>query len=79
MAVSIELLDFYRALFERSCDAITAIAAALHTFYTRRGYVLLTKKVSCHPLYITSIDEILTGYTNQRCLSARDGPCRAVV
>jgi CxC1 like cysteine cluster associated with KDZ transposases len=45
MAVSIDLLDFYRALFERSCDAITAISGALHTFYSRRGFHMLTKKV----------------------------------
>ncbi|KAJ6581867.1 hypothetical protein B0H19DRAFT_1331557 [Mycena capillaripes] len=38
MAVSIDLLDIYRALFERSCDAITALAAALHTNYDRRGF-----------------------------------------
>ncbi|KAJ7433050.1 hypothetical protein B0H11DRAFT_1662669, partial [Mycena galericulata] len=35
--VSIDLLEVYRALFERSCDAITALAAALHTIYERRG------------------------------------------
>ncbi|KAK6996411.1 hypothetical protein R3P38DRAFT_3222020 [Favolaschia claudopus] len=33
--VSFDLLDFYRALFERSCDAVTALAAALHTVYER--------------------------------------------
>ncbi|KAJ6585213.1 hypothetical protein B0H19DRAFT_1250090 [Mycena capillaripes] len=36
-AVSIDLLDLYRSFFERSCDAITVLAAALHTTYTRRG------------------------------------------
>ncbi|KAJ7091547.1 hypothetical protein B0H15DRAFT_778059, partial [Mycena belliarum] len=36
--VSIDVLDFYRAFFERSCDAITALAAALHTLYDRRGF-----------------------------------------
>jgi len=36
MAVSIELLDFYAALFERFCDAVKAMAAALNTFYTKR-------------------------------------------
>ncbi|KAG6914320.1 hypothetical protein DXG01_001098 [Tephrocybe rancida] len=35
MAISIHLLDFYRALFERSCDAVNAMAGALNTFYTR--------------------------------------------
>ncbi|KAJ7916234.1 hypothetical protein B0H13DRAFT_2231663 [Mycena leptocephala] len=36
-AISIDLLDLYRGFFERSCDAITALAAALHSTYTRRG------------------------------------------
>ena len=35
MAVSVKLLSFYRALFERSCDAVNALAAALSTYYTR--------------------------------------------
>ncbi|KAG2739561.1 hypothetical protein P692DRAFT_20881619 [Suillus brevipes Sb2] len=38
MAVSIDLLSFYRALFERSCDAINALASALKNHYSRRGY-----------------------------------------
>ena len=45
MAVSIELLDFYSALFERSCDAVNAMAAALNTFYNRRGFFLVNSKV----------------------------------
>ncbi|KAG2336107.1 hypothetical protein BDR05DRAFT_978861 [Suillus weaverae] len=40
MAVSIELLSFYRALFEWSCDAINALASALKTHYSRRGFVM---------------------------------------
>ncbi|KAG1878078.1 hypothetical protein DFJ58DRAFT_720825 [Suillus subalutaceus] len=40
MAVSIELLSFYRALFKRSCDAINALASALKTHYSRRGFVM---------------------------------------
>ncbi|KAJ7716379.1 hypothetical protein DFH07DRAFT_724166, partial [Mycena maculata] len=43
--VSIELLDIYRALFERSCDAIMALAAALRTIYRRRGFRVLSKQV----------------------------------
>ncbi|KAG2355545.1 hypothetical protein BDR07DRAFT_1303032, partial [Suillus spraguei] len=31
MVVSVDLLPFYRALFERSCDAIHALASALET------------------------------------------------
>jgi len=46
MAVSISLLDFYNALFERSCDAVNAMASALHSHYTRRGFILLNTKVS---------------------------------
>ncbi|KAG2739058.1 hypothetical protein P692DRAFT_20756820 [Suillus brevipes Sb2] len=38
MAVSVDLLSFYRALFERSCDAINALASALKTHYSRRGF-----------------------------------------
>ncbi|KAJ7801139.1 hypothetical protein B0H14DRAFT_2386691, partial [Mycena olivaceomarginata] len=40
--VAIDVLDFYCALFERSCDAITALAAALHTVYERRGFKVLS-------------------------------------
>ncbi|KAG1851783.1 hypothetical protein C8R48DRAFT_810421 [Suillus tomentosus] len=40
MAVSVELLSFYRALFERSCDAINALASALKTHYSRRGFIM---------------------------------------
>jgi hypothetical protein len=51
MAVSVELLSFYRALFERSCDAINALASALKTHYSRRGFVMTDTQVSntCHP------------------------------
>ncbi|KAK7064632.1 hypothetical protein R3P38DRAFT_2492092 [Favolaschia claudopus] len=42
--ISFELLDFYRAMFERSCDAVTALAAALHTVYERRGFRVLSQR-----------------------------------
>ncbi|KAG2082067.1 uncharacterized protein F5147DRAFT_536030, partial [Suillus discolor] len=45
MAVSIELLSFYCALFECSCDAINALASALKTHYSRRGYQMTDAKV----------------------------------
>ncbi|KAG1901128.1 uncharacterized protein F5891DRAFT_908086, partial [Suillus fuscotomentosus] len=45
MAVSLELLSFYRALFERSCDAINALTCALKTYYFRRGFQLTDSKV----------------------------------
>lgn len=48
MALSIHLLDFYRALFERLCDAVNAMASALTMFYSHRGFVLLNKQV-CSP------------------------------
>ncbi|KAG1904169.1 uncharacterized protein F5891DRAFT_1184351 [Suillus fuscotomentosus] len=38
MAVSVDLLSFYRALFECSCDAINALASALKNHYSRRGF-----------------------------------------
>ncbi|PPQ84795.1 hypothetical protein CVT26_011335 [Gymnopilus dilepis] len=44
MAFAIDLLNFYTALFERSCDAVNAMAAALNTFYSRRGFYLLDSK-----------------------------------
>jgi hypothetical protein len=46
MAVSIPLLDFYQALFEKSCDAVNAFAGALNTFYAHRGFVSLNAKVN---------------------------------
>ena len=45
MAISIDLLDFYTALFERSCDAVNAMAAALNTFYTKHGFHFVNEKV----------------------------------
>lgn len=45
-AVSTDLLDFYQALFEQSCDAVHALATALQKFYTRRGYRLNNAGVS---------------------------------
>ncbi|KAJ7105547.1 hypothetical protein C8R44DRAFT_834429 [Mycena epipterygia] len=42
--ISIDLLEIYRALFERSCDAITTLAAALHTIYDRRGFRVTSTK-----------------------------------
>ncbi|OCH92954.1 hypothetical protein OBBRIDRAFT_824361 [Obba rivulosa] len=41
IAVSIDLLDLYLALFERSGDAVTALARALRRFYTKRGWRIL--------------------------------------
>ncbi|KAG6839140.1 hypothetical protein C0991_005472 [Blastosporella zonata] len=44
IAVSVHLLDFYSSLFERSCDAVNALAGALNTLYKKRGYILTDKK-----------------------------------
>ncbi|KAJ2911799.1 hypothetical protein MD484_g8611, partial [Candolleomyces efflorescens] len=38
VAISIVVLDFYQALFERSCDAVNALVSALITHYRRRGF-----------------------------------------
>ena len=57
LALSIELLDLYRALFERSCDAMNAPASALHTHYARQGFHYHNSKVgdssSLHRIYHT--------------------------
>ncbi|KAI6045221.1 hypothetical protein EDC04DRAFT_2925069 [Pisolithus marmoratus] len=44
MAVSVELLSFYRVLFERLCNAINTLAAALSTYYSRRGFRVTNQK-----------------------------------
>ncbi|KAJ7050064.1 hypothetical protein C8F01DRAFT_1068234 [Mycena amicta] len=44
IAVSMDLLELYRALFERSCDAITALAHGLRTVYERCGFRLMSTK-----------------------------------
>jgi hypothetical protein len=53
MAISTDLLDFYRALFERSCDAVNAMASSLNTFYARRGFRFLNKQVRV-PVYLST-------------------------
>ena len=45
IAVSIDLLDFYGALFDRSADAVTALASALKAMYSYRGFPILNSKV----------------------------------
>jgi hypothetical protein len=46
LAVSIDFLEFYYALFEQSADAIGAMAAALSKFYNRRGFPVNGPNVS---------------------------------
>ncbi|KIK14604.1 hypothetical protein PISMIDRAFT_116731, partial [Pisolithus microcarpus 441] len=45
MAVSVELLSFYCALFEHLCNAINTLTAALNTYYSRRGFRMTNPKV----------------------------------
>ncbi|KAJ7828415.1 hypothetical protein B0H13DRAFT_1917104 [Mycena leptocephala] len=44
VGVSFDVLDIYRAMFEHSCDAIHALAAALHTIYDRRGFTVVSER-----------------------------------
>ncbi|TFK69138.1 hypothetical protein BDN72DRAFT_768358 [Pluteus cervinus] len=51
LSFSLSLLEFYRAIFEQSCDAIASIANALYNFYYRRGFPILNKASTLHPPY----------------------------
>ncbi|KIK11720.1 hypothetical protein PISMIDRAFT_122242 [Pisolithus microcarpus 441] len=44
MAMSVELLSFYCALFEHSCDAINALATALSMYYSRQGFCMTNQQ-----------------------------------
>ncbi|KAL0567593.1 hypothetical protein V5O48_014405 [Marasmius crinis-equi] len=46
MAISIHLLEFYKALCEQSSDAVSALAGALDATYRRRGFRILDSKGS---------------------------------
>jgi hypothetical protein len=46
MAIFIELLDFFRCLFEQSCDATNALSVAIQSFYSCRGFILRNAWVS---------------------------------
>ncbi|TFK18317.1 hypothetical protein FA15DRAFT_709976 [Coprinopsis marcescibilis] len=43
-AVSIAVIEFYSAIFEKSSDAVHAIAHALKRYYTRRGFISKNKE-----------------------------------
>ena len=45
LAISTKFLELYRALFEHTGDAITAISAALSKLYTWRSFHVNNKKV----------------------------------
>ncbi|KAG9311948.1 hypothetical protein JVU11DRAFT_7211 [Chiua virens] len=48
MAVSIDLLAFYHALFERSCNAVNVLSSALHNHYIHHGFRIVDDK--CNPI-----------------------------
>ena len=48
VAISVDLLDFYHALSQRACDSITAVAGALKSFYSSRGFIHCDSKVGQH-------------------------------
>ena len=80
MAVSVDLLAFYRALFERSCDAVNALASALHTHYIRRGFRMVNKNVrACLSVIVRHSTQKKTGDGNTGTFSAESGVCRSVV
>ncbi|PPR04460.1 hypothetical protein CVT26_002237 [Gymnopilus dilepis] len=60
MAFSIDFLDFYTKLSERSCDAVNAMAAALDLFYNHRKFYLLNKKVFVRlsPPFLSQIQDL---------------------
>ncbi|KAJ7757311.1 hypothetical protein B0H14DRAFT_2404561 [Mycena olivaceomarginata] len=43
--VSINLLEVYCALFERSCNTINTLSSALHTIYGRCGFQIMSSEV----------------------------------
>jgi hypothetical protein len=58
-AVSILLLDFYRAIYEKSSDAIYAFAGALDNHYRRRGFTLQTTKVKLTDILCAMNDNLM--------------------
>ena len=49
VAISVDLLEFYPAFFQRACDSVTAFTGALKTFYLYRGYTHCNSKVHFLP------------------------------
>ncbi|KZT21004.1 hypothetical protein NEOLEDRAFT_1158394 [Neolentinus lepideus HHB14362 ss-1] len=56
--LSIELLDFYFTLFEQSGDAVTALEAALRTFYAHCGWHMLDVKTEVEQTLDYIIDQV---------------------
>ena len=76
MAMSIELLDLYTAIFERSCDAVNAMAAALNSLYTWRGFYLVDDQVWMLQFQrVVVLTCILTGSEVPRTIQERIGLC----
>ncbi|KAJ6606334.1 hypothetical protein DFH09DRAFT_896986 [Mycena vulgaris] len=72
-AISIDLLDIYRALFERSCDAVTALAAALHTIYRRCGFKVLSREGNyVKDPYREGLGSAIQWYSNLRSVLQRE-------
>ena len=57
VAMSIDLLELYHAFFQRSCEAVTAVAAALKVFYTFRGFIHYNSKVWRLPLIVQRFND----------------------
>lgn len=70
MVVSVELLAFYWGLFEHSCNAVNALAHALHSHYTRRGYRMMDKNVSHSSQSLLPTDRS-TGLSHARPIPAK--------
>jgi hypothetical protein len=59
VAISIAILDFHQALFERSCEAVNALVSALTSHYRRRGFPIRNANVSI-TCSLTDMEECVT-------------------
>ncbi|ESK89257.1 hypothetical protein Moror_5142 [Moniliophthora roreri MCA 2997] len=73
IAISIHLLDFYQALFEESCDTVTALSNVLQTTYTQHGFPLLNDKVRLLPPSTIHPAETNHHSREERCRTHCDG------
>ncbi|KAF9230807.1 hypothetical protein BU15DRAFT_56855, partial [Melanogaster broomeanus] len=65
MAVSVELLSFYRTLFERSCDAVNALASALNSHYTRRGFRMTRHAIQWYDMLQVEVEHCVQSILEQ--------------
>jgi len=71
LAISVDLLGFYRSLFERLCDSINALASALTTHYERRGFRMTTQEVSAMSItFCTRLQAWHVGWCHSRTVSS---------